>query len=229
MTISTPFLVSRLQARIPAEFEPLYLRTRKQVTDADKTLGVALLAEAYCDLIDAGTVKLLNDLERANTFKELQEAQKTLEDIKNKIRHYLAWVAGYISNDRLAPVIGHFHAMMYEMDIGDGTHPYIAFTIPDSAVVNAKELISALTDGSAENLDETIDMVIHVVEQAIIPLMIRPKELMKFNFVVDRTINGVLAISMAVYKRVVRKLARKLPREFYPLLGAHLGTFLVLA
>ncbi len=227
MTISAPFLVSRLQSRIPAEFEPLYLRTRNHVSDADKTLAVELLAEAYCDLIDAGTGKLLDDLERTNTFKELQDAQKTLDDIKNKIRHYLAWVGGYISSDRLSPVIGHFHAMMYEMDIGAGTHSYIAFHIPAETVVNAKQQIAALTDGSAENLDDTIEMLIHVVEQAMIPLLIKPKELMKFNYVVDRTINGVLAISMGIYKRAIRKLAHKLPHELYPLLGAHLGTFLV--
>jgi len=227
MTIRAPFLVSPLQARIPAEFEPLYKRTRKTVSDADKGLAIELLAEAYCDLIDAGCVRLLNAIERAHTFKELQDAQQTIEDIKAKTRHYLRWVSGFIANDRLPPVIAHFHELMHQMDIGEGTQPYIAFTIAQEPVANAQRLMTALQDGSAADLDETIEMLIQVLEEAMVPLLIKPKELMKFNFVVDRTLNGVLAISMKLYKHVVRKLAHKLPRELYPELGAHLGTFMV--
>jgi hypothetical protein len=50
---------------------------------------------------------------------------------------------------------------------------------------------------------------------------------MKFNFVVDKTLNGVIALVEMLLKRMLHKLSPKIPREIYPQIAAHLQTFLI--
>lgn len=70
-------------------------------------------------------------------------------------------------------------------------------------------------------------VLIEAVEEAIVPLATHPKDLMKFNFIINKTLDGVIALIRTLFKRMLRKLAPHLPRELYPTVAAHLETFLI--
>ena len=227
MSLKRPFIASPLQAHVPEALEGLYQRSRAQLSDADKKMGITLLTEVYCDLIDACFTHLLDDINRTHASKVLIEAQAVAEDIKDKARHYLGWVAGFLANERLPPVIAHFHGMMHQLDLGDGMKPYMAFNLSARLAADAQRVLASLHDGSATSIDEGIELLIEAVEEAIVPLAIQPKDLMKFNFIVDKTLNGVIALVRTLFKRMLRKLAPHLPRELYSRVAAHLETFLI--
>ena len=61
----------------------------------------------------------------------------------------------------------------------------------------------------------------------MIPLAIVPKNLMKFNFVVDKTLNGIISLVQILIKRMLHKLSPKIQSKNYPKIAAHLQTFLM--
>lgn len=227
MSLCKPYIASPLQARIPAELEGLYQRSRVGMTDADKQLGAALLTDAYCDLIDVCFTHLLDDISRSHGSRVLSEAHATAEDIKHKARHYVGWVVGFLANERLPPVIAHFHAMVHELDLGQGMKPYMAFSVSPRLAADARRVLATLHDGSATSIDEGMELLIEAVEEAMGPLVTIPKDLMKFNFIVNKTLDGVIALVRGLFKRMLRRLAPHLPPELYPRVAAHLETFLV--
>lgn len=227
MSISPPIFACTLQERIPVELEALYHATRTKVTDADKIQGVELLAEAYCDLIDTCFVRLLDDLTNTDSpSKELLDAHRTLEEIKEKTRHYVRWTAGFIANDRLPPVIAHFYAMTHKQGVGRD-QPFMAFDLSPALAADIARVVPTLKDGSAKNFDEGIELIIRVIDESMIPMSIEPKNLMKFNFIVNKTLDGIIAVVNALFKRMLRKLAPKVPVELLPKVGTHLETFLI--
>jgi hypothetical protein len=224
MRMSPPMLACTLQARIPVELEALYQRSRTDVSDADKFLGIELLTDAYFDLIDTCFVRIIEKIGSSTHSKELSDAHKTIDEVKNKARHYLHWIAGYLANDRIPPVIAHFHAMTQQDDDG---RAYMAFKLSDGLAAEIKRVVAILADGHADNFDDGSALIIKVIEEAMVPLAIEPKNLMKFNFVVDKTLNGVIALVEMLLKRMLHKLSPKIPREIYPEIAAHLQTFLI--
>jgi hypothetical protein len=227
VSIKPPYIASPLQARIPIELESLYQRSRIRMTDADKQLGADLLTETYCDLIDACFTHLLDEINKTHASKVLIEAHGVAEDIKQKARHYVGWVVGFLANERLPPVIAHFHGLVHHLDLGDGVKPYMAFNISPRLAQDAKRVLATLHDGSATSIAEGIELLIEAVEEAIVPLATYPKNLMKFNFIINKTLDGVIALIRTLFKRMLRKLAPHLPRELFPTVAAHLETFLI--
>jgi hypothetical protein len=169
-------------------------------------------------------VRIIEKIGSSTHSKELSDAHKTIDEVKNKARHYLHWIAGYLANDRIPPVIAHFHAMTQQDDDG---RAYMAFKLSDGLAAEIKRVVAILADGHADNFDDGSALIIKVIEEAMVPLAIEPKNLMKFNFVVDKTLNGVIALVEMLLKRMLHKLSPKIPREIYPQIAAHLQTFLI--
>lgn len=227
MTLTPPFIASHLQPRIPVELAGLYQRSRTRLSDADKQLGAALLTDAYCDLVDTCFTHLLDDIAASHDSRTLTEARAVIEDIKQKARHYVGWVAGLLANERLPPVIAHFHGLVHELDLGDGPRPCLAFPVSARLAADARRVLDSLHDGSATGIDEGIELLIEAVEEAMGPLVSTPKDLMKFNFIVNKTLDGVIALVRTLFKRMLRKLAPQLPPALHGRVATHLERFLV--
>lgn len=226
MSINPPAFACTLQERIPIELEVLYQATRTHVSDQDKLIGVELLAEAYCDLLDICFVQIIEDLNRTHPSPELLEARRVLDDIQEKIRHYVRWTAGFIANDRIPPVIAHFYAMTYQQGLGRD-QPFMGFNLSPALGAEIVRVVSALKDGSAQDFADGIELIIQVIDETMGPLAIEPKNLIKFNFVVNKTLDGIIALVKVLFKRMLRKLAPKLPPTMFPQIAAHLESFLI--
>ncbi len=226
-SISPPYFASTMQQRIPSELEALYRRTRSKVSDADKRLGLELLIEANFNMIDTGFLALVEQLSKTHPGLNLDETHVLVEDVKAKARYYIQWVGGFVANDRLPPVIEHYYRLMHQLDLGNGSKPYLAFNIEPTFAADLRRVLNTLQAGSTDDLDEVVELLVRVFEETMKPLLLNPKDLMKFNFFVDKTLNGVISVVMSLYKRMLRRTIPKLPREVYPQVAEHLGTFLV--
>ncbi len=226
MSLNPPFLAATLDPRIPAELALLYERTRISVSDEDKMLGIHLLIDALCELMDTCFVQIFEEMAQTHPSKELIDAHAVIEDIKGKAHHYIGWVAGFLANSRLPPVIAHYHSMNHLMDLGDGAKVYMAFNIEPEFAAELKPALAKLADGSLTDIHEVVDLLIRVMDVTLEPLLLTPKNLMKFNFVINKTLDGVIGVVRILNRRMLRKLAPSMPRELYPTVARHLDAFL---
>lgn len=227
MTMTPPFIACPLRPHIPVQLAALTERSRTRLSDADKKAGTQLLADAYCDLLDHCLIDLLREIHQTHPSHMMDEALRMSEDVKEKIHHYLGWVVGFLSNEKLVPVIAHFNGLVHEMELHGQHQSYTVFAISPGLAANATRVLASLHNGTVTDLDEGMELLIQTIEEALEPLLLQPKQLMKFNFVVDKTLNGVISVVVALLKRTLRKLGPHLPRELYVQVATHLERFLI--
>lgn len=228
MIPQAPFIAIPLRPHIVQGLHTLTERSRSgRLSEGDKKIGAELLADAYADVLDHCFIELLQEIERTHPSRTIEEAYRVAEDIKDKIHHYLGWVVGFFSSERLIPVIAHFNALTQELTLHGETRTFTVFPIPPALAANSERVLGELDAGRARDLHEGTELLIQVIEEAVQPLMIHPKQLMKFNFVVNKTLDGVISLVIGLFKRMLRKLAPQLDRALYPLVAQHLSRFLV--
>ncbi len=226
MSIKPPFFCALLADHIPVDLEGIYQRTTTTVSDADKALGVQLLIEATCDLIDQCFGTMFDQLATIHPSKELNDARHVIEDIKGKAKHYMGWVGGHLSNTRLPPVIAHFHALNHYIDRGDGVKPYMTCPITPAFAAEVTRIVDKMENGQLEDINEVVDLLIKVMDVTLEPLVLIPIRLLKFNFLINKTLDGVIAVVRMLNRHMLRKLAPAIPRDVYPLIARHLRSFL---
>lgn len=227
MSPQAPFIAIRLRPHIAEGLSTLTARARSGLSDADKKVAANLLADAYSDVLDHCFVEMLTDINRTHPSSMVKEAFNVAEEIKDKIHHYLGWIVGFFSPERLVPVIGHFNSLVHELELDGETHTYVTFPITPRLAADSERVLGELRDGSAKDLHEGTELLIKVIDAALQPLMIEPKRLMKFNFLVNKTLDGVISLLVGLFHRMLRRLAPHLDRELYPLVSRHLSRFLV--
>jgi len=229
MTLQAPFIATPLRSHIAEGLDLLTEQSRKKLTESDKKLGAQLLADAYCDMLDNCLFDLLREVHRNHPSSELKEALDSADGVKEKIHSCLSWVVGFFSSERLAPVIAHFNELARELDLHEQRQFFIAFNLKSEIASDASRVLDSLSDSTARNAVEGVELLLQVIEDALEPLVHKPKQLMKFNFVVNKTLDGVISLVMTLIRRTLRKLAPQLPRQAFPLVALHLGRFLILS
>jgi hypothetical protein len=225
-----PYIAIPLRPHIIEGLAALSARAQSgRLSDADKKTGASLLADAYADIIDHCLVDLLKEMDRTHPSALVHEALKVAGEVKEKSNHYLGWVVGFFSSERLIPVIAHFNGLTHELALDGAPRGYTAFAIPPALAADAARVLDELKTGRARDLKEGTELLIQVIEEAIHPLMIHPKQLMKFNFVVNKTLDGVISLVVGLVKRMLRKLSPQIDRELYPMVATHLSRFLITA
>jgi hypothetical protein len=225
MTPTPPYIALPLRPHISSGLAGLTARSRTGLSDKDKKIGAELLGDAYNDVIEHTFVQLLRALDAAHPDPELQEGLRLMAEIQEKIQHYLGWVVGFFSSERLIPVIAHFNQVTVEL--GDSGQAYSVFPIKPRLAADSQRVLTELSTGKAGSMAEGAELMIHVIEAALDTLVHQPKDLMKFNFVVRKTLDGVINLLFKYVRHMVRKLAGHLPRDSYPIVGGHLAQFLV--
>lgn len=228
MTLTPPFIAVPLRPHIAEGLKTLTERAESgRLSEADKKIGAELLADAYADVLDHCFVELLHELNRVHPTPMLKEAFGVTEEIKEKIHHYLGWVVGFFSAERLTPVIAHFNRITRELNLHGETGPHCVFAIDPQLAADSRTALATLRNGTATNLDEGVEHLLRVIEAALDTLVLEPKQLMKFNFVVNKTLDGVISLLQTLFKRMLRRLGVQVPRDMYPKVSAHLSRFLV--
>ena len=227
MPLAVPFIACRLSDSLPAEVAALDSALQQRVKESQAALAGKLITDASCDLIDAFFGQMMLSLQAQDPSSPVfREAVAVIEDIKGKLRHYLGWVTGFFSNERLAPVVSHYRSLMTTLPVAGVPQAHMAFSISPALAAEAKASLDALRDGSAPDAKAGIEVLIRVIDEALEPLLYVPKQRMKFNFVVDKTLNGVISVTLALSNRSLRKLGQFLPRPMFVPVANHLESFL---
>lgn len=225
--MNTPYIAIQIKEEIYTEMKALHQRAAKPISDEDKALGADLLAQTYVQLLDSCFTHLLDELNSSQPDKMLQDASKVIHKVQGDAQHYIGWLIKFIANKRVPPVIHHFHDLVHLRKVDGADHPFVVIPVTESYANKASDVMKALAKKDATRIEEGVELLIEAIETALIPLVYTPKDLMGFNFVISKTINGVINVLHTLFKHTLRKLPPHIQVESYPAIAKHFEGFLI--
>ncbi|MEO6698748.1 MAG: hypothetical protein ABIR53_04075 [Paraperlucidibaca sp.] len=208
---------------LPQDVALLHERLNQKTKEPQGELATTLIQNAASELINIFFAELLNELVAADESEpSYREARSMVREINEKLAHYLGWSSSFFNNDRIRPAVAHYHSMIYALPEISGQRAYIAFACSSALAQRIDAQLADLQQSQASSSHEAIETLIEIIDAAMHELLITPKKLMKFNFVVDKTLSGVISLTQTVAFRSLRKLAEHVPAEHQPIIAAHL-------
>ncbi|HEM8243621.1 hypothetical protein [Acinetobacter baumannii] len=165
-----------------------------------KVLG-DVLSDLSCEIIEQVFSVLLKDEQDNSTMTQKQryESEKVLQQILDTFRKYMPWSVSFFGNERLLPLVDYMTSLMkeHEQDV------YITYPITPQLVQQAQTLTEQIREGNMQSVEKAFQTLIQIVDLGVTSLVREPKKRLKFNLVVDKTLNGVINMTTHLgYKRL---------------------------
>jgi len=227
MNLPLPCVAYATTPELQTQVFQLHQALQAGIRDDQSKLATRLIQDAAHELITTFFSTLIANLQQSGDVAAYRDGASMVNEIADKLTHYLGWASAFFSNERIKPAVSHYHAMMLQRPQQGSMQPVIAFAMPDALAHRLEQLLVPLSQGQAANAQEGIEALIEIIDLALYALLIKPKQLMKFNFVVDKTLNGVISLTQSLSFRTLRKIGEQLPPAHQPVLASHLQQFLV--
>ncbi|HFG6933068.1 TPA: hypothetical protein ACGIKA_002683 [Acinetobacter baumannii] len=177
--------------------EKLYAGVRESQS---KVLG-DVLSDLSCEIIEQVFSVLLKDEQDNSTMTQKQryESEKVLQQILDTFRKYMPWSVSFFGNERLLPLVDYMTSLMKERE----QEVYITYPITPQLVQQAQTLTEQIREGNMQSIEKAFQTLIQIVDLGVTSLVREPKKRLKFNLVVDKTLNGVINMTTHLgYKRL---------------------------
>lgn len=168
--------------------------------DLAKDLG-RVFTQMSCEVLDQvyGTLLKANQSSQGATKKQ-KEAQQIFDQIEGALTKYMPWSISFFGNDRLKPVANHILNKFHVTDAG-GIKMY--YTLDLKLGEDAQASLNAFREGDFTVLPKLLRDLVKIIDLGVSEFIRDPKTLLKFNFVVDKTLNGVInMVTSTGYKRI---------------------------
>ncbi|HEE6444690.1 TPA: hypothetical protein R7R87_000332 [Acinetobacter baumannii] len=165
-----------------------------------KVLG-DVLSDLSCEIIEQVFSVLLKDEQDNSTMTQKQryESEKVLRQILDTFRKYMPWSVSFFGNERLLPLVDYMTSLMKERE----QEVYITYPITPQLVQQAQTLTEQIREGNMQSVEKAFQTLIQIVDLGVTSLVREPKKRLKFNLVVDKTLNGVINMTTHLgYKRL---------------------------
>ncbi|MCZ3061175.1 hypothetical protein NYZ01_06160 [Acinetobacter baumannii] len=165
-----------------------------------KVLG-DVLSDLSCEIIEQVFYVLLKDEQDNSTMTQKQryESEKVLQQILDTFRKYMPWSVSFFGNERLLPLVDYMTSLMKERE----QEVYITYPITPQLVQQAQTLTEQIREGNMQSVEKAFQTLIQIVDLGVTSLVREPKKRLKFNLVVDKTLNGVINMTTHLgYKRL---------------------------
>ncbi|MGM7389028.1 hypothetical protein ACOI3B_23635, partial [Acinetobacter baumannii] len=119
--------------------------------------------------------------------------------ILDTFRKYMPWAVSFFGNERLLPLVDYMTSLMKERE----QDVYITYPITPQLVQQAQTLTEQIREGNMQSVEKAFQTLIQIVDLGVTSLVREPKKRLKFNLVVDKTLNGVINMTTHLgYKRL---------------------------
>lgn len=165
-----------------------------------KVLG-DVLSDMSCEIIEQVFSVLLKDEQDNSTMTQKQryESEKVLQQILDTFRKYMPWSVSFFGNERLLPLVDYMTSLMKERE----QEVYITYPITPQLVQQVQTLTEQIREGNMQSVEKAFQTLIQIVDLGVTSLVREPKKRLKFNLVVDKTLNGVINMTTHLgYKRL---------------------------
>jgi hypothetical protein len=161
-------------------------------TSLSKALGENL-TDIACEIID----QVFGRLARLSNSAD-RESEKVVQQIVETTRKYMPWSVSFFGNERLIPMVNYLYEMTHEIE-GDY---YVRYPIQKTLAIELLRYVKEMESGNHHCVSPALKTFIEVVDQGVTHLVRQPKNMLKFNMVVDKTLNGVIHLTTQLgYKR----------------------------
>ncbi|MDY6461245.1 hypothetical protein SKM52_00735 [Acinetobacter faecalis] len=153
-----------------------------------------VLAEMSCHLVD----QVFGEIAKIRAHADL-ESENTLQQIKDNLKKYMPWAIALFSNERLNPLVEYLQT---QMQCKNEQH-FLTYRVDQSLLNYAINYMEQIEKGDQSYIVPAFQVFTKIVDQGIDQLIYAPKKLLKFNFVVDKTLTGVIHLTTQLgYKRI---------------------------
>lgn len=183
----------KLQPETHQRFKELHSRLNAGERDSlARPLGENL-ADMACEIIDQIFGQMVQIAKSPDS-----ESEKVIQHIIETTRKYMPWSVSLFGNERLMPMVNYLHRMTYTHD-GD---VFVRYPVEKMLVMELLGCVDQMKTGNHQYVSPALKAFTQVVDQGVTCLIREPKNLLKFNVVVDKTLNGVIHLTTQLgYKR----------------------------
>ncbi len=181
-----------------------------------KPLG-EVLADISCEIVD----QVFGEIARLSQSKD-HESEKVVQQILEMVRKYMPWSVSFFANERLMPMVNYLENMAHEKN----GQNYISYSVDHLLVVELFECIEQMKQGNIQYVSPALKAFTQMVDQGVTSLVREPKKMLKFNLVVDKTLNGVISLTTQMGYKRLEKLGTQYDAETTPHYFDHFLMFL---
>ncbi|WP_445116359.1 hypothetical protein [Acinetobacter sp. WZC-1] len=189
----TQTIILRLKPDTYQRFQDIHSRLNaNEKTALAKPLGENL-ADIACEVID----QVFGSLAKMSGAGD-RESEKILKQISETLHKYMPWSVSFFGNERLTPMVNYLEKLTYQKD----GQQYLTYQVEQAVIDELMDCVRHLKQDDNSYVAPTLKIFTQVVDQGVTSLIREPKKMLKFNLVVDKTLNGVINVTTKLgYKR----------------------------
>ena len=165
-----------------------------------------VLSEMACEVIEQVFMVLLQENQH---HSQTGESEKVIQQILEAIRKYMPWSVSFFGNDRLVPVVEYLSKTIQLED----EKVYMTYPIEQQLAQQVKSSSHKLAGGDRHETVNALKLLTDVIDVGVTHLIREPKKCLKFNFVVDKTLNGVINMTTHLGYTRLEKLGTQLDQQ----------------
>ena len=132
------------------------------------------------------------------------DTKKVMEQVTEQLQKYMPWSVSLFGNERLLPVVDYLASRLIEKD-GKMVLQYpISLQLAQGLTNNSK----AIAEGDQLKIVSGFDNIIQIIDTGIDELIKKPKNMLKFNIVADKTLNGVIKLLTSLGNKRIEKTGK---------------------
>ena len=165
-----------------------------------------VLSEMACEVIEQVFMVLLQENQH---YSQTGESEKVIQQILEAIRKYMPWSVSFFGNDRLVPLVEYLSKTFQLED----QRIYMTYPISQQLENQIKASSQKLAQGDQAEISNALKLLTDVIDVGVTHLIREPKKCLKFNFVVDKTLNGVINMPTHLGYKRLEKLGTQLDQD----------------
>ncbi|APR69600.1 hypothetical protein GPS47_07210 [Acinetobacter haemolyticus] len=165
-----------------------------------------VLSEMACEVIEQVFMVLLQENQQ---HSKTGESEKVIQQILEAIRKYMPWSVSFFGNDRLIPLVEYLSKTLQIED----DHIYMTYPVESQLAQQVTASAQKLAAGNQQEIQHALKLLTEVIDVGVTHLIREPKKCLKFNFVVDKTLNGVINMTTHLGYKRLEKLGTQLDQQ----------------
>lgn len=166
----------------------------------------SVLSEMACEVVEQVFIVLLQENRQ---YSQTGESEKVIQQILEAIRKYMPWSISFFGNDRLVPLVEY---LSKTLQIEDETI-YMTYPVKQPLAEQVKASSQKLANGDHNEISNSLKLLTEVIDTGVDHLIREPKKCLKFNFVVDKTLNGVINMTTHLGYKRLEKLSTQIDQQ----------------
>lgn len=166
-----------------------------ELGDVFADVAIQVMQQVFIDLLEQQKKRLA----LPDGHAVAADSEKVIAHIIATLRKYLPWSIALLGNARLLPLVNYFTSMVRQ----EGGQIFLCYSVDTALVERTLATIGDIKQGQRPAIAQAFICLNEVIDTGVTQLIRQPKEILKFNRVVDSTLNGVIQVATKMaYKRL---------------------------